>query len=330
MSTVKGLGYIAIVTVAAYAASASAQSPHGDHEHGKPIAYKTPTSFKDAVREIRTRLHEIEDLMASKKLDQIHPHADVIRTVGNLVGQLALKSDSGVPREAIKEVNKAGRELASMFDAIDKVADAGDATGTRKVYGEMKVLVEILQRHAPKEYVCPMRCEAEKTHSQPGMCSVCGMKLQDIDSHMDHKPKHGGVFFMAPDQTHHLEGTISEKGEFRIYFYNEYTKPIKADKFSAKGHARNAGNDDEKPLALSVEPGRAFLRGNVDGSVKFPLTLKIFIDFKDGQEPQVFDFDFMEPSKSSMGHQAEEQHEREEKAADVETKAHNESTPNDG
>ena len=31
---------------------------------------------------------------------------------------------------------------------------------------------------------------------------------------MDHQPKHGGVFFMAPDRTHHLEGVLLPAGTF--------------------------------------------------------------------------------------------------------------------
>lgn len=287
------------------AASARAQHPHGGHEHGKPVEFKMPTTYKDAVREILTRMHEIEELMASKKLEHVHPQADVIRMVGDVAGQLALKADSGVAREAIKEVNKAGRELAAMFDAIDKVADAGDAAGTRRVYGDMKKLVDILQRHAPKDYACPMRCEGERTFPKPGECSKCGMKLQDILSHMDHTAKYGGVFFMAPDKTHHLEGTISDKGEFRIYFYDEYTKPILADKFTAEGKARAKGSDQEVTLKMAIEPRKSFLVGNVDKSIKLPLSIKIFIDFKDGERPQVFDFDFDEPSKPPVTVEAE-------------------------
>jgi len=123
------------------------------------------------------------------------------------------------------------------------------------------------------------------------------MKLQDILSHMDHTAKYGGIFFMAPDKMHHLEGTISEKGEFRIYFYDEYTKPILADKFTAEGKVRAKGADQELPLKMAMEPRKSFLVGSVDKSIKLPLSIKIFIDFKDGEKPQCFDFDFDEPSK---------------------------------
>jgi len=270
---------------------------HGDHEHGAPVEFKMPTTYKAAMREVLLRLHEIEELMASKKLDQVHAQADVIRKVGDVAGQLALKPDSGVARGAVKIVNKAGRELASKFDAIDKAADSGDVAGTRKVFEEMRRLADVLREHGPRDYACPMRCEGDKAYPNPGKCPKCNMKLQDPLSHLDHSPKHGGVFFMAPDQKHHLEGTISEKGEFCIHFYDEYTKPISAERFTAEATARSAGKDDGKPLTMRLAPDKTILVGQVDPTFRFPLGIKIFIDFKDGERPQVFDFDFTEASR---------------------------------
>ncbi len=47
--------------------------------------------------------------------------------------------------------------------------------------------------------------------------------------HMDHKPKHGGTFFMSLDNKHHLEGVILPPGTFRVYLYDDHTKPLKAE-----------------------------------------------------------------------------------------------------
>ncbi len=282
-----------------------AQHQHGqEHEHGKPVEFKMPTTYRGAVGEIRHRLHEISELMASKKLVQVHAEADVIQKVAKVIGQLALKEGSGVPKEAVKDINLAGKDLAAKFDAIDKVADAGDAAGTKKVYDEMVKITETLAKYAPKTYQCPMKCEGDTTYDKPGKCPKCGMDIQDVESHLDHEPKHGGVFFMTSDQKHHLEGTLSDKGEFRVYFYDEYTKPISADKFTADGKAWTQkgsvwmdGADQAKPFKMSVESGKAFLTVKLDPAVKFPVGVKATIDFKTGQKPQGFDFEFKEPSK---------------------------------
>ncbi len=290
---------LSALVVAPYA---RAQHSHAGGEHGKPVEFVMPTDLKSAVREIDLRMHEISELITLRELEQVHAQADVIQKVGKVIGQLALKPESGVPKEAIKEINLAGKELAAKFDAIDKAADAGDAQGTRQVYAEMQKLVEVLHKYVPKEYTCPMRCESEKSYAAPGECPKCGMQLSELRAHADHEPKHGGIFFMAPDQTHHLEGTLSEQGQFRIYFYDEFTRPISAEKFTCEGKVWPKGADENarKPLTVGLEPGKAFLAAKVDGAITPPLSIKVFIDFKDGQRPQVFDFDFDKPSQDTQ------------------------------
>ncbi|MBI5764785.1 MAG: hypothetical protein HZA51_14810 [Planctomycetes bacterium] len=287
---------------------ALAQHEHGG-EHGKPAEFKMPTTYKAGVEEIQHRLHEISELIESKKLYEVHSEAEVIQKVGNVIGQLALKTDSGVAKSAVKEINKAGRELASRFDAIDKAGDSGDAAGTQKIYDEMVKLAATLEKYMPKVFACPMKCEGDKTYPQPGNCPKCGMVLADVKSHMDHSAKHGGTFFMAPDQKHHLEGTISDTYELRIYFYDEYTKPIPADKFTAEGTLRAGEPALEMAIKLSAEPGKKFLTAKPHRPVKFPVSAKVFIDFKDGKGPQVFDFDFDGPSKPSNDQKADAAHE---------------------
>lgn len=287
-------GTLALILASPFALA----QPHGHgHTHGKPADFKMPTTYKAAVAEIRMRLHEIDELITTKKLEDVHGQAEVIQKVGNVVGQLALKTESGVPKTAIKEVNKAGRDLANMFDAIDRAGDSGDGPGTRKVYAEMVKLADVLYKYSPKDYACPMQCEGDKTYPAIKKCPECGMDLQDVNAHQDHSAKHGGTFFMAADKKHHLEGTVSDKKEFRVYFYDEYTKPIAAERFTAEGKARTKGKDDEKPLKLIVGPEKAFLTAQVDAAVAFPIQVKLYIDFKNGEKPQLFDFEFDSPSK---------------------------------
>jgi hypothetical protein len=286
---------------------ALAQHGHGQgEEHGKPVEFKMPTTYKAAVAEIEHRLHEIDELIQSKQLAKVHAEADVIQKVAKVVGQLAAKPDSGVPKDGVKEINLAGKDLAGKFDAIDKAGDSGDLAGTQKVYDEMLKITGTLKKYVPKEFACPMKCEGDKTYPAPGKCPKCGMALQEVKSDEMERGEHGGVLLESADHKHYVEATLLRHGELRVYGYDEHEKPITADKFTAtcRVSRRGAGPGDEKPVALVPGSDKSFLTGNIDPSIKTPLTAKVTIDFKDGQKSQTFQFDFDEPTMapSKMPH----------------------------
>jgi hypothetical protein len=115
-------------------------------------------------------------------------------------------------------------------------------------------------------------------------------------AHMDHKSKHGGTFFMALDNKHHLEGILVPPGTFRVYLYDDHTKPLKAEETRKASGTVQVGESDEAPK-IDLAPGKKkeTLEANLGNGVKFPVTLTMLLHLP-GMEldakPELFDFKF--------------------------------------
>ena len=139
-----------------------------------------PASYAAAIQAIDVRMANIARLIDAKQLDSVHAEAEVIRDVAKILAQLALKADSGVPREAVKEINVAAKSLADTFEAIDEAGDSGNVEATKKVYQQMAGLQGTLKKYVAEAYQCPMKCEGDKTYAKPGDCPKCGMHLKRL------------------------------------------------------------------------------------------------------------------------------------------------------
>ena len=227
----------------------------GHEEHGKPAEFKMPANYKDAVREIQYRLHEIEELMESKQLDNVHKQADVIKKIGEQIGQLALKADSGVPKDGVKDVNTAGKGLASKFDAIDKAGDSGDAAATKKVYDEMVALAVPLRKYA-----------------QLG--------------------EHGGPMLAASDKKQYFEVALASDGDLHVYAYDDRLKGLMADKvkLTATAGPRGAKDSEFKPVTLAADASKSCMAGKVDAALKAPCTVRVTVASAQGGKPETLEF----------------------------------------
>ena len=128
------------------------------------------------------------------------------------------------------------------------------------------------------------RCETHPGESalEPGKCPKDGKDLSPASrvlAHGDHNPRHGGIFFMAPDRHHHLEGTLSQQSLFRLYLYDNYTEPL------PPGAARARVGD----RALAPGSAGGFLELRV-ADLGQPAEIVAYVDFGDGEER--FDFIF--------------------------------------
>jgi Cu/Ag efflux protein CusF len=110
-------------------------------------------------------------------------------------------------------------------------------------------------------WLCKSAPDPEKHYLEPGTCRDGSPreKAFEVRPHGDHNPRHGGPsVFMSEDLYHHVEATLvaptkTQPAIFRVYFYDEYTRPIKATGVSAKAALTDKnGKETGSPIPLVV------------------------------------------------------------------------------
>jgi hypothetical protein len=114
--------------------------------------------------------------------------------------------------------------------------------------------------------------------------------------HMDHVPKHGGVFFMSLDNRHHLEAVLLSPGIFRVYLYDAYTRPLTAEKVKqAKGTVQLGDSEDAPKIPLTLAKDGQTLEVALPRGTKLPLSITLLLHLpgtKSGDKAEVFNFHF--------------------------------------
>ncbi|HEV3062208.1 MAG TPA: heavy metal-binding domain-containing protein [Vicinamibacterales bacterium] len=160
---------------------------------------------------------------------------------------------------------------------------------------------DLIQVTMSINWACP---GAAKSSLEPGTCPDGSPMTEQYlpRPHGNHNPQHGGLFFMAPDNWHHLEGTYPRAGVFRVYLYDDYTKPLPLDQVRAvAAHVVMNGK------AFDLVPARrsSYLEAAVASSA-LPATMQARIKFKsEAVKQDVFDFQFtaysIEPGRVAVG-----------------------------
>ena len=136
----------------------------------------------------------------------------------------------------------------------------------------------------------------EQRFIEPGTCASGSARREQYQQrpHGDHNPKHGGQFFMAPDAWHHIEGTYPAAGLFRLYFYNDYSKPLVPTGFTATVSLLDA-QDRETVRDIPLKPGR--ISNTMEAalpreSASLPVRLLAHVAFAANKQPNAFNFTF--------------------------------------
>jgi Cu/Ag efflux protein CusF len=114
---------------------------------------------------------------------------------------------------------------------------------------------------------------------------MAGMKK----AHQVHHPQQGGAFFMAPNKRNHVEVVYSEDCGVRVYMYNAYTVPIRADRFLAFMEFVPYDEDQLEVIRIlqPSEHGRYLVTGANHG-VEGPFDISLYMKFPESDEVELF------------------------------------------
>ena len=157
-------------------------------------------------------------------------------------------------------------------------------------------------------------CGREPDSSAPEPVQTAEQAPQGGAEHSDHSPKHGGVFFMALDNVHHLEGTLLGPNIFRHYLYDAKTELLDSVRLKeAKGNVFWGDLPEPPGIPLKATADGRLLEASLDRKPVFPTTLTLLIQLPGStspeRKPELFTFNFdgysrqpagrSEPAKSS-------------------------------
>jgi hypothetical protein len=134
----------------------------------------------------------------------------------------------------------------------------------------------------------------------PGRCPIDKRTLvakYALRPHGDHNPKHGGQFFMAPNNWH-VEVTHPAAALFRLYVYDDYSRPFVPSGFSGRivSMADAQGRNVELAVPFAHAARGPLLEARVP-DLALPATIAVKVRFQASEPEYRFDFPFLDYSK---------------------------------
>ncbi len=138
MVLISGLALsIAPSALAQHSHGSDGQPGHKDDGH-RHVEVAKAGSFADAAQRIAADVKAIDAALAGGSIAGVSDKANTVATLAKTLGALALAKESGVPREKVKNVNLAGKELAEAADNLHNLADAGDLAKSKTAFAPVK------------------------------------------------------------------------------------------------------------------------------------------------------------------------------------------------
>ena len=120
-------------------------------------------------------------------------------------------------------------------------------------------------------------------------------------AHMDHNPLHGGQFFMAANNYHHLEGALPNEGEFRLYIYDDFKQPVDPRNFGGdvvfEAWNEETENWDETRYPMAPAIGSDYLSSEIPSELPAEFFAHVWL----AGEQQRYDFYFEETTVEPAG-----------------------------
>lgn len=132
----------------------------------------------------------------------------------------------------------------------------------------------------------------------PGKCADGSDRIQKFEPrlHGDHNPRHGGQLFMADDGWHHLEGAYPGPGLFRVFFYDDWTRPMAPQGFTARVIVKDSAGKEVATVPLQAGQIANAMEARIPNN-SAPLSVSLRVRFNAGEAEKFFDFTFLDYSK---------------------------------